>query len=332
MCSVAAMTNALRIYVDFGMPDDALELLRAGTMGHDLVFPKQLTASVLAGAAPDPEFATADIAFGQPDPGAVADAARLKWIQISTSGITRYDTSEFRALVAGRGIPVCNAARVYAEACAVHAMSFILAHTRSLPRALASREDSSAPAWKELRASGTTLQGATVLIVGFGTIGRRLTELLRPFGANVIAHRRKPRGDEGVPVVTDAELADVLATKADHVVNILPDSPTTRGFFDEARFAAMKAGAVFHNIGRGSSVDQDALLRALQSGRLAAAWLDVTEPEPLPDGHPLLALPNCHITPHIAGGHRGESVTLVRQFLDNFGRFQRGEPLIDRVM
>lgn len=322
----------LRIHVDFTLPEEAIALLRAGTRAHRLEFADQPTASVLGAATADPAFARAEVAFGQPDPEAVAAAPALKWIQLSTSGYTRYDTPDFRALVARRDIPVCNAALVYAEACAVHAASFILAQARNLPAALRSREPHASPAWRDIRAAGTTLQGCTVLIVGFGTIGHRLADMLRPFGVNVLAYRRKARGDEGVPVVTDAQLAHVLSHEVDHIVNILPDSPSTRGFFDRARFAAMKPGAVFHNIGRGTSVDQEALAHALHSGRLAAAWLDVTDPEPLPEGHPLLTAPNCHITPHVAGGHRGESLTLVRHFLANLERFVRGEPLVDRVM
>jgi phosphoglycerate dehydrogenase-like enzyme len=94
----------------------------------------------------------------------------------------------------------------------------------------------------------------------------------------------------------------------------------------------MKPGAIFYNIGRGTTVNQASLLDALRSGHLKAAWLDVTEPEPLPDNHPLWAEPNCFITPHIAGGQTGEARTLVRHFLQNLQRFVRGEPLLDRVM
>ena len=124
----------------------------------------------------------------------------------------------------------------------------------------------------------------------------------------------------------------LFGDQADHIVNILPDSAETRHFFNAARFATIKPGAVFYNIGRGATVDQAALLSALGSGRLNAAWLDVTEPEPLPDDHPLLAEPHCFITPHVAGGHRDEATTLVRHFLKNLDRFVQGEPLLDRVM
>ena len=323
--------DKLRISVDLTLTPDVLELLQTGTRGHQLVFPRTPVSSVLARAERDPQFATVDIAFGQPEPEAIAEAGLLKWIHISTSGITRYDNPQFRALMAERKIPVTNSASVYNDACAVHALSFMVAQARKLPLVLKSRAASGTKSWKEIRGSSGTLRGETVLILGYGAIGKRLAELLRPFDMKVMAYRRKPRGDEGVPVITEEQLADALAG-ADHIVDILPDSAATRHFFNAARFAMIKPGAVFYNIGRGTTVNQDALLEALRSGRIGAAWLDVTEPEPLPDEHPLRKEPNCFITPHVAGGHAGEAKTLVRHFLKNFERFVRGEPLLDRVM
>lgn len=306
-------------------------MLRVGTRGHQLVFPLKPTSSVLAKAERDPQFGTADVAFGQPDVGAIAEAPQLKWIHVSTSGITRYDNPEFRARMAERGITVSNSASVFNEACATHVLSFMLAQTRNLPLALQTRTANGTKAWHALRDSFTPLRGQAVLILGYGAIGRRLVEMLKPFDMKIIVYRRKARGDEGVPVVTGGQLEHALA-QADHVVDILPDSVETRAFCDAGHFGMIKPGAVFYNIGRGTTVDQEALLGALRSGRLGAAWLDVTEPEPLPEGHPLLAEPCCHITPHVAGGHKDELKTLVGHFLDNFARFVRGEPLIDRVM
>jgi len=321
----------MNIFVDLEMPVAALEILRAGTSGHQLLFPKTPTASVLAKAEPDPQFASAEIAFGQPDLSSIANAPRLQWIHVSSSGYTRYDTAEFRALAAERKIAFTNSAGVYQEACAVHAMSFMLAQARNLPAALSARVANATPVWNQLRSTSSTLRGETVLILGYGSIGRRLVELLQPFGMNYLAYRRTARGDENIPVVTGNQLADALH-RADHVVNILPESVATKNFFDAARLAAIKPGAVFYNIGRGATVDQDALAGALRSGQLKSAWLDVTEPEPLPDGHPLYLLPNCHITPHLAGGQPREAEALVRHFVGNFQRFVRHEPLLDRVM
>jgi phosphoglycerate dehydrogenase-like enzyme len=325
------VTDKLRIFVDFALTPEHRELLQAGTRGHQLVLPKTPATSVLVKAERDPQFATVDIAFGQPELEAIAEAKRLKWIHVSSSGITRYDNPQFRAQMAERKIVVTNSASVYSEACAVHALSFMLAQTRKLPLGLKTRAASGTKDWYAIRGTSGTLRGETVLILGYGAIGRRLTELLQPFDVKVIAYRRQARGNEGVRVVTGKQLAGALA-EAGHIVNILPDSAETRHFFNTARFGAIKPGAIFYNIGRGTTVNQDDLLDALRSGRLKAAWLDVTEPEPLPDEHPLWAEPNCFITPHVAGGHVDETKTLVRHFLKNLQRYVRGETLLDRVM
>jgi phosphoglycerate dehydrogenase-like enzyme len=132
-------------------------------------------------------------------------------------------------------------------------------------------------------------------------------------------------------MVAESDLPAALR-QAQHVVNILPESDHTRRFFDAGRFAQLKPGSVFYNIGRGVTVDQNALAIALRSKQLRAAWLDVTDPEPLPDDHPLWQEPNCFITPHIAGGQGAEYEVLVRHFLDNFKRLVQGQPLADRVM
>jgi phosphoglycerate dehydrogenase-like enzyme len=322
----------LRIYVDLAIPGDVMPSLREGTAGHDLVFPAEGAASsVLAGATADPGLAEADVAFGQPGVQALAAAQGVKWVHVSSSGITRYDTAEFRAMARGRGLVLSNSASVHQEACATHALSFLLAQSRRLPLALKTRTEVGSDAWWHLRGTSVPLSGQTILMLGYGAIGRRLTEMLAPFGMKVVAFRRSPRGDEGVPVISEAELESTLAT-ADHVMNILPDSAETRGFFDSGKFGVMKQGAVFYNIGRGTTVDQAALAEALECRRLEAAWLDVTDPEPLPDDHPLWKAPECYITPHVAGGHVDETGALVRHFTANLQRFVKGEPLVDRVM
>jgi phosphoglycerate dehydrogenase-like enzyme len=178
--------NNLRIFVDFDARQGALEMLRTGTAGHRLVFSRTPAASVIAKAAPDPEFAGVDVAFGQPDAQAVEQAGQLKWIQVSSSGIARYDNPRFRALVAERNILVSNSASVYSEACAVHALSFMLAQARKLPQALRTRTAGGTQAWQTLRGASATLRGETVLILGYGAIGKRLAELLRPFDMKVI--------------------------------------------------------------------------------------------------------------------------------------------------
>src|SRR5262249_36273082 len=147
------------------------------------------------------------------------------------------------------------------------------------------------------RRASYLLHGQTVVIVGFGSIGRRLCELLAAFGLAIVGLRRHPRGDEPVPTYPLAP-ADEHLPRAAHAITLLPAAEGPARFFDHARLAAIRPGAVFYNIGRGSTVDQNALTAALTSGALRAAYLDVVAPEPLPASDPLWSLPTCVITPH----------------------------------
>jgi len=321
----------MKIFTDMIMDDAAWKLLRDGVAPHEIVTPEEPAASVLSNSGADPALAEVDAAFGQPDAAAVLQSSRLRWLHVASAGYTRYDTNEFRNAARTRGLVVTNSSAVYAQPCAEHVIAFMLAQVRQLPASLANRSENGSNDWNVLRDSCSLLREQNVVILGFGAIAKHLIDLLRPFDVRVTAMRRKLAPGENIPVVTSEQLSDALA-EADHVVNILPANSESARFMSAARFAEMKRGAIFYNIGRGSTVDQDALAAALHSGLLAAAWLDVTEPEPLPPGHPLWKTPNCFITPHIAGGHRNEMQSLVRHFLDNLRRFLEGAPLRDRVM
>ncbi|MES2658572.1 MAG: D-2-hydroxyacid dehydrogenase [Verrucomicrobiota bacterium] len=321
----------LKIFSDSHLTGTAASLLLDGVAPHEIIVPKTRPASILSKPEPDPSFALADIAFGQPDVDSIRQSEKLKWLHVSTAGFTRYDTPEFRALAAGRGLIVTNSSSVYSAPCAEHVFAFMLAQSRRLPEALQSHAANGDSDWLRLRGNSTSLRGQSVVILGFGAIALELVKLLAPFEMKITAMRRSPRGDEGFPTVTPDELPAALAT-ADHVINILPENAASLKYINAARLAEMKPGCIFHNIGRGTTVDQDDLLAALRSGHLGAAWLDVTDPEPLPADHPLRHEPNCHITPHIAGGHGDETLTLVKHFLGNFRRYLDGSPLMDRVM
>ena len=321
----------LTIWTNAQFDEAARAQLVEGVAPHRLHFSANLSASNLAKAAPDPALREADIAFGQPDPASALECPRLRWIHLTTAGYARYDTHEFRQGLGGRGAQLTNSSQVYAEPCAEHVFSFMLALARQLPASQETQRTDRAWPTLERRAVSRLLLGQSVVLLGFGAIGRRLAEMLAPFQMRVTAVRRRPAGDERVHVVTEDQLDAALA-QADHVINILPDNASTVGFVNGARLAAMKPGANFYNIGRGTTVDQEALLAALRSGRLGAAYLDVTDPEPLPPEHPLWAAPNCFITPHSAGGHDTEQARLVGHFLENLRRFDRGEALTDRVI
>ncbi|MEJ7713823.1 MAG: NAD(P)-dependent oxidoreductase [Pyrinomonadaceae bacterium] len=208
----------------------------------------------------------------------------------------------------------------------------MLSLARQLPQALDEQRGDRAWSYTEIRSNSMLLTGQSVLILGYGAIAHRLIELLQPFRMNIVAVRRRANdtGDEGVHVVAQSEVESLLPS-ADHIINTLPANESTKNFLDARRLGAARRGAIIYNIGRGTTIDQQALLDHLTSGHLAAAYLDVTEPEPLPPDHPLWSLPNCFITPHTGGGHADESERLVQHFLGNLQKFLANEPLTDRI-
>lgn len=321
----------LKIFSSMVYDGEALRILQEATAPHRLIFPTRAIGSVLDKPQADPAMNEADIALGQPPVDGVLAAERLKWVHITSAGFTRYDTPEFRAAVKARGLIVTNSSQVYAEACAEHVFAFMMAQARQIPAGLVTRCSNTSPEWAQLRNASRNLRGESVVVLGYGAIAARLVAMLAPFEMKIVAMRREPKGDEGVRVIQPDELRAALAD-ADHVVDILPDNAASHQFINAKRIGWMKTGAIFYNIGRGTTVDQPALIDALRNGKLGAAWLDVTEPEPVPDGHPLLTTPNCFLTPHLAGGHRNETLTLVRHFTDNFRRYLAGEALVDRIM
>lgn len=300
-------------------------------LGCRIIQSTQSSRCVLQEGVPDPTLAEADIAYGQPDPHGVVASPRLRWVSISTAGYTRYDTEEFRAAMRARGTVVTNASGVFAGPCAEHALAMMLAFTRDLPGSILNKQGPRAWNYLDGRYAIETLAGKTVVLLGYGAIGRRLAELLAPFHCRVIGVRRAPRGDEGIEMVRDTEVAGVLPL-ADHVVNLLPDASATRRFCDAAFFAQLRRGAYFYNLGRGSTVDHTALLAVLRGERIGGAFLDALDPEPLLPEHPLWAEPRCQITPHLAGGHRAQDENLVRHFTENLQRYISGQPLHDRIM
>jgi phosphoglycerate dehydrogenase-like enzyme len=302
-----------------------------GTRAHRLVFSTQASANVLNAGKADPTLTEADIALGQPDPAQCLALERLRWVEVTTAGYTRYDTAEFRETFRRRGQVFTNMSQVFAESCAQHVLAMMLAFGRRL---LASyRDQLTDQSWHytERRYDSRLLTGQTVLMLGYGAIGRRLAELLAPFRMNIIAVRRQTRSETGVRIIPEEAVSSVLA-QADHVVNILPDNEATKNYVNARRLACCKPGTRFYNVGRGTTVDQRALAEALRSGRIAEAYLDVFEVEPLPPNDPLWSTPNCYVTPHTAGGRNDQDTAIVNHFLSNLAAFERGEQMVDRVV
>lgn len=321
----------LTIWCNTKFAASATERLVAGTSRHRLVISPRANASVLVAGQPDSTITGANVAFGQP---AVDDCLRnadLRWIEISTAGYTRYDTDEFKEAMRARGTVVTNASGVFADSCAQHVLAMMLSLARQLPQSLRDQLADRSWHYTERRYDSRLLTGQTVLLLGFGAIGRRLADLLAPFGVKLLALRRQVRSERAVRVIPAEAISSALA-EADHIVNILPENEATRNFVNARRLVCCKRGARFYNVGRGTTVDQRALREALESGRLDAAYLDVTDPEPLPPDDPLWGAPNCFITPHTAGGRHDQDEALVAHFLANLDAFERAAPLTDRVV
>lgn len=316
--------TSLTIWVNHRLTARQQERLQELTAPHRLL--------LKPGATSAPELSEVDVAFGQPPIADVLKSPRLRWVQLSSAGYGSYDRPDLRQAFAQRGAVLTKSSYVYAAPCAEHVLGLMLAWARQLPAAFRTQLEDRGWPQEELRGKSYLLGEQSVILFGFGSIGARLVELLSPFTRRVVGVRRRVRGDETIPTVSfdDPALSERLG-QADHVVNLLPGAPATAHYFDNARFTSFKQGAVFYNVGRGTTVDQVALIRHLASGHLRAALLDVTEPEPLPPEHPLWQTPNCFITPHSAGGHHDEGERLVQHFMTNFARFARSEPVLDRA-
>jgi phosphoglycerate dehydrogenase-like enzyme len=314
---------------DFGQ--EGMALLAEGTRSHTLVLSTERNSSVLAGGQRDPSIDGAEIAFGQPDPADCIANSGLRWIEVSSAGYTRYDNEAFRKALRARGAAFTNASQVYADACAEHVLAMMLALARQLLPSYGTQVGDRSWPYQERRDQSRLLARQTVVMLGFGAIGRRLAELLAPFGGRIYALRRQIRSEPGVHVVPEENLTKVLA-EADHVVNVLPENEATLNYVNARRIACFKPGARFYNVGRGPTVDQVALVEGLRSGRIGAAYLDVMVPEPLPPSHPLWSAPNCFITPHTAGGRDTVNVELVRHFLGNLAAFENNAAMADRIL
>jgi phosphoglycerate dehydrogenase-like enzyme len=248
----------------------------------------------------------------------VPRAPRLRWIQSISAGVEDLASPA----LAAHGVVLTNAAGVYDPGLAESVLAFLLAlSTRLLEDA---RLEPGAWPTNGIR----LLRGTTALVVGAGSIGTEIGRLLRAAGLRVRGVARTPRPpDETFDAIAGRQELRAELARADHVVDVLPITAETRGMFDAAAFAAMKPSAIFVNIGRGATVNEAALIEALQTGVIAGAALDVFEVEPLPAGSPLWRMQNVLVSPHRAGDHEGWQSDVVALFVDNLRRFIAGEPL-----
>ena len=254
---------------------------------------------------------------------ALARAKKLIWFQSCGAGIVRY------AKALPEDVLLTNAAGIYAIPIAEHTLGMMITLARGLDQLAVAKQN------REWRSSGirrTELYNSTCAIVGVGGIGSEIARRAAAFGMRVVGSRRHP--DKPCPHV-DAMFAhdqlDEMLPQADHVINALPGTDETHHTFSAETFGLFKEGSCFYNVGRGSTVDENALIDALKSGRLSAAGLDVFETEPLPQSSELWSLPNVFISPHRSGDSPRDGQRLGELFHDNLQRFLAGTPLRNEV-
>ena len=244
---------------------------------------------------------------------------RLRWVQAPAAGIG----DQRLHLVLGNDVTLTSAAGVYGDLVAEHALTLMLALYKRLPELLDLQRRG---VWDDLPTRSLT--GQTLGIVGAGGIGRATARLARPFGMRAIGVRR---GEGAVPELDQTlpleRLPDMLAA-VDVVLLATPLTDRTRGMVDAAFLRAMRPTAVLINVARGGIVVTDDLLQALHEGWIGGAGLDVTDPEPLPEGHPLWRAPNTIITPHHANPPEASHEPIARRFAENLHRYLAGEPLL----
>ncbi|PYG01798.1 Phosphoglycerate dehydrogenase [Georgenia satyanarayanai] len=230
------------------------------------------------------------------------DMPNLRWVQTLAAGPDSVLAAGFPD-----DVVITSGAGLHSPTVTEHALTLVLALLRRLPQAgaaqAAHRWDREIGGVQPLHPEGavTSLIGAQVLVWGFGNIGQTLAPLLQSLGATVRGVARSAGERAGFEVVAEEDIATQLA-QTDVLVMILPSTPETEKALDAERLAALPEHAYVVNVGRGSTVDEDALLTALTDGTIAGAALDVTAVEPLPEDSPLWDAPNVVITPHAAGG------------------------------
>jgi len=269
-----------------------------------------------------------DAIIGFCDAELIGAAPRLVWVQINWAGAENCLSVE---QVGNGDVVMTNMQKMSSPILAEHAIAMMMSLARHLPQFIHRME---AGAWDdrgEMTNGMTSIAGKKLLVVGLGGIGTEVARLGSALGMHVSGTRNSSRsGPDYIEYVGLSDELFALAAEADVVVNALPLTAATKNLFDREFFAAIKPGAIFVNVGRGLTVVTDDLIAALESGRVSAAGLDVTEPQPLPAENPLWKRTDVIITPHVAGigGERERHRVLL---LENIRRYVAGEQLLNVV-
>jgi phosphoglycerate dehydrogenase-like enzyme len=252
----------------------------------------------------------------------IKQMSKLRWVQAGTAGVDHLLRSQLPA----RGVIITNSSGAHGDPISELILSHMLAFATGLNVAIRAQGERR---YIQKLVSDTKfeLAGQTLCVVGLGDIGGTLARKANALGMRVIGVRRSGRSAAGViQVYTTAELPTALA-QADHVALCLPLTEQTRHFIGAAELRTMRSTAYIYNVGRGASIDQAALIQALQEGTIAGAGLDVTDPEPVPQDSPLWDMPNVILSQHTSGMSPHNSNRVTQLFAANLARYLAGEPL-----
>lgn len=303
--------------------DDSLADLQMVAPGVEIVMVNSKEQAII-------EAADAQAVVGMCAKDILSGSPELFWVQVYAAGVERCVV--LPGMKEGHKL-LTNGQRIGSPALAEHAIAMMMALARGLDLYHINQIKGQ---WKREagldRAGHMELEGRTLLVVGLGGIGTQVAKRGHGLGMRVIATRNSRR--EGPDYVDYVGLSDELyelASRADVVINTVPLTEQTRGMFDAGFFDAMKSNAYFVSVGRGASTNTDDLVSALQSGAIAGAGLDVTDPEPLPEGHPLWSMPRVIISPHTAGRSDKGLDRLYLMVKENIRRYVAGEPMLSVV-
>ena len=262
-----------------------------------------------------------DIIYGHIGEGDLAKAKSLRWVQVASAGVEGMMYPAFKA----SDIILTNSRRMHGSQIAEHAFALLLSLTR---RIITQYDFMKEKRWE--KAPCIELAGMTMGILGLGGIGRAIATRAKAFEFNVIAVDPEPmEKPEGVAELGKLDWLLEFMAKSNVVVVCCPITPETHKLLSHEQFNQMQAGSYLVNISRGKVVDEDALIAALRSGKLAAAGLDVTYTEPCPPESPLWTEPNVVLTAHTAGGSQHIQARTMRLFIDNLHRYVKGASLIN---
>jgi len=301
------------------LPDGLLQEIKDIAVGYDVTEVEQSVITVR-------DLVDSDIVFGRIPPELLIELPKLKWLHLASAGANGMTD---KALYANKSTVVTKSSGTFGVPIAEHIVGMMIALARDFGRYYKAQFDG---VWDGDFPNLLDISDSTVLIIGLGDIGTQVSRVLSGFGCKLIGMRRDASKPHEVisEVYGTANLHEVLP-RADYVLICTPGTPETDKLFGREEFEIMQRSAILINIGRGMVIDSEALAVALSEGKIQGAGLDVTDPEPLPKGHPLWSAPNLLITPHVSAATSVTTQRRARVFINLLKRYVTGQELYNLV-